>query len=371
VTLLLTMAPMVGVMARMAAVGEIDSFASEQQLAAEIVHGPLSESLVNYKVQRVIALRPDILIVGSSRVLRWRVSLFDGCAGRLTCAYNAGGTMGTMLEADQVVRRVTEGYSPKVMILDVAHWNFDPNHPDNTHQLEDIDPSAPARLRAAAANVREVVGRALEDARIRSVLLGGVSAPAGYRGIRAISRGEGFLQDGAYWPGIGIAETEAIPGPQRSADAIRAVDASGPRFNWFDRADDRDLGELEDLLTVAADRHIKVIALMTPYSDDVADEVQAQPGLRGGFADVEAKLDALFARRGIPFVRYRRLSEIGCTPEEALDGFHPGEVCSARLLRALLGVPEIRTTLAPYVTATHLDDVIAHRHSSLLLEPPP
>ena len=366
----MVVAPLIGIMIRMAQVGEIESFASEAQLAAETVHGPLTESLVNYKVQRMIELKPDVIVVGSSRVLRWRGSLFDGCDGRVTCFYNGGGTMGTMLEADQVVRRVMESYSPKVMILDVAHWNFDPNFPDNTQELEDIDPSPLAKVRTAASSVREIVGRAYDDPRIRAVLLGQVAAPAGYRGIRAITRGEGFLPDGSYTPGIGLAETESMSAAQRSADAVQAVVTSGHRFNWFDRADDRDLRQLKDILDLATAHHTQVVALMTPYSDDVADAIDAQPRLRTGFADVEAKLDAIFRERGIPFVRFRRISDVGCSPEEALDGYHPGEVCSARMLGAMLAVPAVNAILSPYASASHVRDAIAHSYSRLSLEPP-
>jgi hypothetical protein len=356
---------------RSVTLGEVDLFDTPQSLTAEVVHGNLVEHLAEYKLAMTLALRPEVVAVGSSRVMKWRGAFFDGCDARRDCFYNAGGSMATMREAEEFFRDVLASYTPRVLLLDVAHWHLDPNFTDNTHLPVDLRPSSPQRVERALADVRELARAALSDIDLQAALLGRVPARAGYRGVRAIVKGAGFERDGSRREPDGyIAQLLAMTPAERTKDIVDRAYGIGDgayRFASFDKADEASLRELDTILSLADAHAVKVIAFISPYADDVADAIEAQPRISLGYADVEKQLGALFASHGVPFFPFRRMSEIGCPPGEAVDGYHIGEVCNARMLQRILQDPRAASILQPYVTVAHVRQIIERRASDLVL----
>ena len=371
--LFLTVAPLLAFTARAVALGEVDLFDTPGSLSAEIVHGTLVEHLAEYKLAMTRALRPEVLAIGSSRVMKWRDLFFDGCGGRRDCFYNAGGSMATLREAEEFVRDVLRVYTPRVLLIDVAEWHLDPNFTDNTHRPVDLDPPLGARVERAVNDVRELARMTLTEPDLQATLLGRVTAPAGYRGVRAIAKGAGFERDGSrreydeY-----LAQLLATSPSDRTKEIVDRVygRADGAyRFASFEAADPASLQELDAILSMADAHGVKVIGFISPYADDVADAIEAQPRISFGYADVDARLRDLFAAHNAPFFRFRRMSEIGCPPGEALDGYHITEVCNARMLERILADPRAASVLVPYASVAHVRDIITHRANDILLVP--
>jgi hypothetical protein len=362
--------PVVFVGARFAAVGELDLFDTNESLRAERLHGPLSEDFAEYKLRMTESVRPDLLVLGSSRVMQLRATLFDRCSSG-SCFYNAGGAATTMRSAQEFFDKVAASRAPPVLLLGLDIWQFNPNDATNSHEPVDLTPGFTERLRRSIGVVRQFTPQLENDGALRSVVAGFAAVPQGYRGARAILRGEGFRPDGSYAYGDKFITDISTQTPsQRSADAVERIAKSCCRLDHFVRADPRALLELQGLVALAQRRGTQVIAFTLPFSDEVMDAVDRDVALRAGFADVERELEDLFRRNGTEFVRISRLSDAGCAPTEMLDGFHPTEVCAARILARLLASANNTHSLAPFVEEGRLRVLIASRSSDLFLRLP-
>jgi hypothetical protein len=367
--LLLVISPLVLVSLRFAALGEIDLIDADGSLINERLHGPVSEVFPEYKLRMTEGLRPSLLVLGSSRVMQFRASFFDGCSIR-SCFYNAGGAAPTMRAGQDFLKEADMGQPPRVMLLGLDIWQFNPNDSANTHEPTSLTPSFIERVRRAIGIVRQFTPRLADDTELRSAVLGQTVAPEGYRGVRAIVRGEGFRPDGSYSYGDRFMTEIASQSPvERSADAVDRIAKSCCRLERFTRADPVSIGELQVLLTEARQREIDVIAFTLPFSDEMMDAVERDVALRAGFADVESQLAAVFVQDGVAFLRFSRLADAGCRPTEMIDGFHASEVCAARILDRLLDADGVSRALAPFVDRTRLRARIASRSSDLFMPP--
>jgi hypothetical protein len=356
--------------ARFAAVGEFDLFDTNASLRAERLHGPLSEDFAEYKLRMTEGVHPDLLVLGSSRVMQIRETLFDRCSSR-SCFYNAGGAATTVRSAQKFFEHVAASGAPRVLLLGLDIWQLNPNDTTNSHEPVDLTPGLAERLRRSIGVVRQFTPQLENDGALRSVIAGDAAVPQGYRGVRAILRGEGFRPDGSYSYGDKFITdvSNQTPG-QRSAEAVERIAKSCCRLEQFVRADPRALTELQDLVSLAQRSGTRVIAFTLPFSDEVMDAVDQNAALRAGFADVDQELRDLFRRNGAEFVRIARLSDAGCFPTEMLDGFHPTEVCGARILARLIASASNARSLAPFVEEGRLRALIASRSSDLFLRPP-
>jgi len=366
--LVIGVAPLVAVTARLAAIGELDLFDSDGQLVAEELHGPVSESFAEYKLRMTSALTPETVILGSSRVMQFRDALFAGCGARI-CFYNAGGAATTMLEALEYVRSLPR--TPRLILLGLDVWQFNPNDATNTHQSSSLRPSGIDRVRRAIGTVRQLAPRIYADEALRSLVVLGEPASASRRGARAILRGEGFRPDGSYAYGPALMSDIAGQTPAaRSADALDRVARGCCRFERFTEPDQQSLAELEQLVVEVRAKGATVVAFMPPYADLVSNAVDRDAALSVGFARVRDALRGLLSRRGIPFVDFARASSAGCDSAEMLDGLHPSEVCSARVLDRLLANDDIASALRPYTTAGHVRTLLSAAPSALSIGVP-
>jgi len=352
---------------RFAAIGEFDLFDTDAALAQERLHGPLSEEFPEYKLRRARSVHADILILGSSRVMQFRGALFDRCVST-SCVYNAGGAGPTMRVAADFFDEVAAAGPPRVLLIGLDTWYFNGNDEANTHLPTDLTPGGGERVRRSVSFLRQFVPRLSQDPQLRAVVAGLVAAPEGFRGARAILKGEGFRPDGSYSYGAQFLADVADEAPaERSADAVTRVAQSCCRLERFTATDPQALQELERLAGAARRSGTQVIAFTLPFSDELMDAVARDEALRSGFADVDARLTETLQRLGIPFVRLTRPSDAGCRSSEMLDGFHPSEVCSARILELLTATDGISASLASFVDPRVLRARIDARPSDLVL----
>jgi len=342
-----TVAPFFGLLLRLVSLGEV---LNDSAPAGEVrLYGPRYSDFATFKAAETYRRDPDIVVLGSSRVMQFRESMFTGCGPRPNCFYNAGGALPTIRAGNEFLRALGPDQAPRVLLLGLDIWHFDPNFDPRKHDDRQLRSSFQDQLGRAMSVTRDVAAQLLTDPEIRGIVIGSRLAPAGVRGINAILDGSGFRSDGSYRYGRDVLDRVASQASSvRSADELMRIATEGTRFEHFASADEASMAELQELIGHARRSNSTLIAFTPPFSDDVAAAIDAEPGLRAGFADVERRLAALFASQGVPFVAIRRFSDIGCGDSERFDGYHPTEVCNARLLLKLLQEPEIVGALAPY-----------------------
>ena len=332
------------------------------------LRGTLFDDYAQYKLAETLDRKPEVLVLGSSRVMQFRASLFTGCAARSACFYNAGGALPSIQSGLAFLRGLDRGGQPKVLLLGIDLWQFNPAFDRLKHEIVVFDRSPTRSLDADLAVTRRFIGMAFRDAEIRAVIFGQVPTIPGTSGVVAITRGSGFRQDGSYDYGPSVTATTRNESPSaRVAEVVSRVPAGCCRFERFEESDRASLVELDELLQLAAARGIQVIAFTPPFADAVVDALEADPVDRAGVTDVRQTLEAVFAKRGVPFRWAPSTSSVGCADDEVWDGSHASEVCDARLLAAILEDHSVAATLSSYADRNEVLKLVAGRRSALAL----
>jgi len=370
VGLVLAMAPLVLVGARFAALGEFGVFETPEALPREALHGPLSEPFAEYKLLMTQQIRPDLLVLGSSRVMQVRGSLFNRCSVG-TCFYNAGGAAPTTKTAEEFFGRIAANHPPRVMLLGLDIWQFNPNDAQNTHERVELTPSLAERFRRSVGVIREFTPTLLTDPQLRALVAGLTETPAGYRGARAILRGEGFRPDGSYSYGDQFfAEVSRNSVAERSAEAVGRIAKSCCRLEQFDQADAVSVQELERLISQARRSGTQIVVFTPPVTDELMDAVERDPVLSKGFADVDRVIRDVLSRNAVPFVLMTRPADAGCSSAEMLDALHPSEVCAARMVDRLLSSEVVSQLLGSFTDDLYVRSVIASTSSDFFIGRP-
>ena len=76
--------------------------------------------VMKYKYKNIVSKKPDVLILGSSRVLQIRKKMFDDSY----TFYNAGLSIETLFDLDEFREMVFNDYSPEIVVLGPEPWWF-------------------------------------------------------------------------------------------------------------------------------------------------------------------------------------------------------------------------------------------------------
>jgi len=347
---------------RVAALGEVLSSGEGASL-----RGTLFADYASYKLGMTIRRGPEVLVLGSSRVMHTRAALFSRCASA-RCFYNAGGGMPDLKTGLQFFRElVRAGAAPRVLMVGVDTWDFNAGFaPVGTDAAEPVRRVGVDGLRYALAVAVDTLMLAPSEPAIRDLLVGRTEVPPGVTGIAAITAGSGFRPDGSYvYSRRDMAAFTSAPGrdPVGYADVVRRC---GNRFECPARGpDQRAVGYLTELFALARDAGTTVVVYTPVFADEVAAAIDAaQPRV---LPETDRIVSAAASRFGFPFFAVKTGADLGCERTEFFDGTHGSEVCDARLLLRMLADPRIAEILGPYASAEAIRALVDARASPLLL----
>ncbi len=193
--MLLTLAPLFALAARLAALGEILTDVVPHQRVAIV--GPLHSNAPTFKLAEARRRGAELLVLGSSRVMKLRESMFDRCSHD-HCFYNAGGGMPTIATGLALLRQLPRDKWPRVLVLGLDLWHFDPAYDADKNEVTKLDIDLRDRLGSALAVTRQVALDLPSEAAVREVVLGRKATPGDKLGLNAIIHDSGFRADGSF-----------------------------------------------------------------------------------------------------------------------------------------------------------------------------
>src|SRR2546427_1418961 len=314
-----------------------------------------------YQLRETLRRRPQVLVLGSSRVLSTRDFFFPGCE-RPGCFYNAGLGMRTLREGLEFIRALTAVSPPRILVLGVDQWQLNPNYrPELAHDVRQLPPGPLSA--SGLVSVKNLVPRLRDDPAFRALVLGRVAESQGAEGVEARMHDDGHRPAGSFsWSSDHAADA------RHDRELMLGTIQQG--LSWFppfEHADGRSVAELSELLDLARQHGIRVVGYMPPFPDEAWRQIQELPGLRDGFADAERRVRETFAAHGFPVLIAHTLREMGCADDEMWDGLHITEVCDVRIYRRLLQDPGAGETFRPYTTDAWLAELSANARSPLHL----
>jgi len=306
----------------------------------------VSQDFVDYKLQLYEAVKPDIAVIGSSRVMQFRGSSFR------QSYVNVGGTAGNLPVLRSTLEAMLRVHKPRAVILGLDFWWFMPQW--NSNPFEEVPPTSGSYnygFESLKKPLAWLLNGKISPAEL-APLWGGFSDTR--FGIMAQQTDDGFGPDGS-WYYTGEITGRRHPFDFQFHDTIRRVNHGIKAFFWAktgQQAPAADhLDALSEIYCRIKARGIEVYVFIAPLSERVLTAMRER---EASYPHLFNLRNALL-ERGIDALDFTDPKVLGSGDCEFVDGFHGGEVTYVRILRAMA---ERWPSLLTYVNMERIDAVI-------------
>lgn len=300
-----------------------------------------------YKIRRARYVKPDVMVLGSSRVNQVREQFYPGVK-----FYNASLAAGKMSTVMPFLEALDPAHLPKVLLLNLDLWWFreanaqDKSIPDpfkGTFNLSDrlamlIDKGfTPRFLKTIFANDFDPTRDPIAGRR-----------PVGFM---AMVEGNGFRPDGSRQRGDFILGT----------DIYRDIHEYGPRHNFryytksaaegSGRLDvkgglsETALSQLSETLDYARSKNITVVLYTASMASPVLRALRANKKLSDFEREVIQSVQKVVDIKGIQFFNFHNPATLDLPDEWFFDGLHPTEFSNLQMHRKMISEVPILTNM--------------------------
>lgn len=310
------------------------------------------DNFTGYKLVSAKLRKADILALGSSRVMEFRSGLFN----EETAFYNAAGGADNIFALHRFLEGLEANELPIILIVGLDQDWF---HPVRAQQALD-NRAEPIDLETSFGDKNMLnVGRMMlgdwltGDLSIVQLLnkkdpIHGDAAI----GVRAITSGNGFRQDGSYQHGSLL--TDMVSNDERFAEARQRIKDGSKRFNYGNEFSRTATDEIVKFLDYCVEHDIYVIGFSPPYAPSIYSEMSAT-GKYGYIAKMSAYLEEVFGTKGFTYFDFSNGSLPEVTDDDYLDGFHGSEFVYLQIYRQMLeSLPDILGAYSNPITLREL-----------------
>lgn len=338
-----------------------------------------SQNFQALKYFKVKALRPAILVVGSSRVMQIRETLFNPHERDF---YNAGGLIQSVADWTWYVEEVKRGHLPlsRHILVGADPWWFK----DLYHRKQSESAKRKDRCIDGATVIaehwlvmREVL-RCRIDLRWRSAGRS-AGAPTPYNGRAGIGAAAldldcGFRADGSYQYEPSLLRDYLNDPRYFDREIPPVIERVRSGKKQFSRPVEWSTNALHDFISAACKlenmgAHVTVI--LPPFTGEVVGEIERTAELAGWWHAYNADLPRMLGAAGIDCYVAGSPSQYDLKDDAFYDGFHPGEVMMARIIFDMYSRPD-QLGIRPVLDLDRLGALARERRACpLVLDLPP
>jgi len=337
---------------------EIDSMADIVRLQIQtggIYGAALVDNTFRYKLELVRQKHPDIVALGSSKIMSLRHDAFT------TSFVNAGGGMKHLNEGRLFLTEMLSFHIPKILILGVDPVWFNAAHlepfdyPEHQYNEADI-----TREKLLAPFGWLFVHKISWNRYVDTVLgrfLGNDYTTYPNIGFMAIETAKGFNEDGARFYGSRYRGEESDFNDVHFGFTQMRLNQRCCEFESTSQVDPQRYQELMDILKLCDQFHIKIVLFLTPAAPSIDRQMRDSP-LDYGYADELDKALRLQAHDSrYEYHDFRDIRSVQSNDCECVDGSHAGSTAYYRFLRQLITQPS-PSILSPYLDLQTLNALI-------------
>jgi hypothetical protein len=284
------------------------------------------------KLQASRLLRPDVLVIGGSRVNQFRRRMFGS-----TSSYNAC----QVLYGQQDYRRFIEDLgeaTPRTIIFSLDFYTFNPDYGDIFRHVSYGDISL-LRDRELAV-ILEGISRSPEQLAFLTPPRDPVSGVMAL-GLQAVKTGNGFRSDGSYQYGL-ILRGMPNSGAVTSDAGVERVQKGAAPFLPAAHLGANARTELKRFADYANGKGIRLIAITTPLAPDVINALDQSPD-QGAWREFNSpEFGDWVAGLGIKHFNFARIESFAGQKAEFMDAFHASETAYDRMMLQMLRDPAFR-----------------------------
>ena len=294
----------------------------------------VSQDFVDYKLQLYAQVKPDVIALGSSRVMQFRAPYFR------SSFLNIGGTAGNLPVLRSTLDAMLKVHRPKAVLLGLDFWWFMPQwNPDPFAQ----EPPTSGSYTYGIESLKKPWTWLLEGKMSLHDLIAPLlpASLGGFRsnryGIMAQQTDDGFGSDGS-WYYTGESTGQKRPFDYQFSDTlsqirhgIKAFYRASPLPDSIDAGgiSSAHLDAFVEIYCRLTARGIPVFVFISPLSIRAVDALRQD---EKSYPHLFELRNALLAR-GIDAMDFTDPRSFASNDCEFFDGFHGGEVTYARMLR--------------------------------------
>jgi len=313
-----------------------------------------------YKLEEYAYRKPDVAVLGSSRVMQLQEDFFSGSF------FNFGGSMSSINKGEQLFRSMIARHKPKLILVGIDFWWFNSQFAAVKYSDHLFPPQSRFQLKYLFEPVSFLFQGKISISRYVRTLLHPPFPPAGDLcciGVSACFTGVGYDPDGSYEYGnmlIGKAPENA---DEKFADTINRIRTGSNRFEYADRVDSTHWAHFLNFVHDMQAEGTEVVLYFPPLAPTAYREIDRERTHYGYFAE----LRQLLHQANLTFYDFEDPSTISTIDCEFIDGFHSGAVTSARLL---LTMAQIDPKVRPFVDTRALQQIISQNQGKATVEDP-
>jgi hypothetical protein len=302
----------------------------EIQSSSLFMRGIMDQGFYAYKLKQIQRKKPKILVIGSSRVMEFRMEMMGAGAAEF---YNAGGILQDISDLTELVKRLSSKAFPEVLILGIDLWWFNPDRPTGEGLKANWNNDA-------ATDWHEHVRawRKFKSSKGWRMAFDGVLATNANIGLEARNQNVGFRSDGSMQYNFPIPKTESewkfkdrenppIP------DRLQKKSGQFPESVGISKERVRELG---DALLQLKHAGVMVLGFLPPFSSESSMLLESMPEHATLWGEFRREIPNLFARFDFPLVDASKPAELGLDDTYLVDGIHGGETFHLHVLKRFL-----------------------------------
>ncbi|MDG2033424.1 MAG: hypothetical protein P8J29_05775 [Rhodospirillales bacterium] len=303
-----------------------------------LLWGPaFGQQHATYKLARSIYLKPEIIVLGSSRVTQFR----DYMAPGNLKIYNASLAASSLSGAYRYVTSLIPKHRPKLILLGIDPWWFDPvfdkkHHPPLSTKFN-IRPLISNTINAALDI--KVLRTLMADEINRDFDVLGGRKPVGYN---ASSQSRGFRPDGSYQYGsILLANplTPNIMGMGYKANFkfyINETKMFRGRMKYVGEVSRKQVDLLTKIINFTRSNDVNIILFFPPMASALFSTVQDLPKQRKYFDNIRKTVKRTARVTETEFYDFHNLGNLGIYDRHTLDALHVDEIATLAVLDAMV-----------------------------------
>lgn len=321
--------------------------AVEVQIKEDALYGSaLLPGMVSHKLGIVKYQKPEIVALGSSRVMQFRKQFFIK-----ENFYTMGGTSSSIDDVIFVNYEMKDSYPGKVIILGVDLWWLNPNFSHLRHEDKIFKKSILQQQSLVYQRLLYEItfgdNEKLKTALLQpNILEFDMISNHKTIGLMAATDGSGYRDDGSYQYG------KYVKNP------LTSKISKGNRIfenNWvFEKAEDIDyveLAKLKNFISEIKAQGSQLIVFLPPLPEEIYNTVLEYDGHRDFLLKFEAAVRDLCKDEDVDFYDFSNGAWLDAPNEEFLDGFHGSERTYGKIMLKMADNP----ILAPYVNKEYIE----------------
>lgn len=324
-----------------------------------IVGPALHEDRYHYKLALYQAYKPDVIVLGSSRMLQYRSHFFRGNF------LNMGSTVRDIGTGEHVLSAMLASHKPRLILLGIDYWWFN----DRIESPGKVAKPVPKKYELGISDLLEPYlwiyqGKLSVKTFTSRILRAKTSSQPCRLGVSALENNAGFGPDGSFYYGSTVSGEKDQIYDQGFQDTLREMTEDNSRFRHGTTINSESLSLFLEFIDKINAAGIDVIIILPPHAPSIAKAMASMQDAYAYIDDLRHKL----RESGIHYYDFHDGNMLGTNDCEFYDGSHPGDITNARVLRSLINTKGSK--LKEFLNMHAIDSAISnHAGYAMLPEP--